>query len=72
MPHGNSDHKQKNTQNRGLADKFERVQYQAGLLVTGGIKNSSYNKILDELGWARFSERVEFPLGLGQHYCIKL
>jgi hypothetical protein len=43
-----------------VADKLERVQYQAGLLVTGGIKDSSYNKILDELGWVRFSERVEF------------
>jgi hypothetical protein len=43
-----------------LGMKLEQIQYKAGLLVTGALKNASYVKILNELGWQPLSKRVNF------------
>ena len=40
--------------------KLENIQYQAGIIVSGAMKTTSYNKILSELGWPRLSERTKF------------
>ena len=39
--------------------KLERVQYEAGKIVSGALKYSSYNKICLELGWPKISERAK-------------
>ena len=42
-----------------LASLIENIQYKAGLLVTGALKNTSYNRIMNELGWEPISGRVK-------------
>ena len=40
-----------------LMETLERVQYQAGLAVTGAWKGTSRVKLYDELGWESLSDR---------------
>ena len=40
-----------------LMEKAERIQYQAGLAVTGAGQGSSRSKLYEELGWESLSER---------------
>ena len=40
-----------------LMEKAERIQYQAGLVVTGAWKTSSRSKLYEELGWESLSSR---------------
>jgi hypothetical protein len=40
--------------------KLEQIQYKVGLLVTGALNNTSYVKILNELGWQPLSKWVNF------------
>jgi hypothetical protein len=42
-----------------LASLLENIQYNAGLLLTGALKNTSYARILSELGWEPISGRVK-------------
>ena len=37
--------------------KLENMQYEAALIVTGGTKLSSINKLYNETGWELLSER---------------
>lgn len=43
-----------------LAKDLERIQYQAGLQITGALRNTSYSKILNELGWQSLAVRIQF------------
>ena len=38
-------------------EEIERVQYQAGLAITGAWKGSSRVKLYEELGWESLSDR---------------
>ena len=40
-----------------LMEKAERIQYQAGLAITGAWQGSSRSKLYEELGWESLSER---------------
>jgi hypothetical protein len=42
------------------SDKLERMQYRAGLAVSGAIRNTSYEKIRSELGWFTLEERRRY------------
>jgi hypothetical protein len=41
-------------------NRLEQLHYRAGMIITGSIKNSSYAKILTELGWTTLSERRNY------------
>jgi hypothetical protein len=41
-----------------LTQRLVHIQYQAAIICTGAIKNSSYEKLLFELGWPSISERA--------------
>jgi hypothetical protein len=36
---------------------LEKLQYKAGLTITGGIQGTSYLKVMNELSWSSLSER---------------
>ncbi len=40
-----------------LTEKLEGMQYQAGLLITGLPRSTSYASVLDEMGWQTLEER---------------
>jgi hypothetical protein len=42
------------------SEKLEQLQYKVGLIVTGAIQLTSYEKIIVELGWKTLSERRIF------------
>jgi hypothetical protein len=42
------------------SEKLEQLQYEAGLIVTGAIEGTSYEKIIVELGWTTLSEWRKF------------
>ena len=46
--------------NSGLTKRLESVQYSAALAVAGGWKGTSYDKLLDELGWEYLYHRRWF------------
>ncbi len=52
-----------------LSDKLERVQYEAGRIICGALKNTSYEKIRIELGWPTLHSRRNF-LSLSLMYKI--
>ena len=39
------------------SERLEQLQYRAGLIITGGIQGTSYQNVLNELGWSTLSER---------------
>jgi uncharacterized protein YuzB (UPF0349 family) len=41
-------------------NRLEQLHYRAGIIITGSIKNSSYAKIVTELGWTTLSERRNY------------
>jgi hypothetical protein len=41
-------------------NRLEQLHYRAGMIITASIKNSSYAKILTELGWTTLSERRNY------------
>ena len=38
-------------------EKIEKIQYQAGLAITGGWHGSNRNKLYENLGWESLSDR---------------
>ena len=46
--------------NSGLTKRLESVQYSAALAVAGAWKGTSYDKLLDELGWEYLYRRRWF------------
>ena len=46
--------------NSGLTKRLESVQYFAALAVAGAWKGTSYEKLLDELGWEYLHHRRWF------------
>ena len=50
-------------------ERFEPVQYSAGLAITGAWKNSSIEKVCEELGWESLNDRrCYMDVRLGQKY----
>ena len=47
-------------QSAALMKNLERIQYQSALIITGAIKNTSYARLLVELGWQRIEDRACF------------
>lgn len=43
-----------------LMNRLENIQYQAGLIVSGALRYTSYDKLCSELCWPKISDRVWF------------
>ena len=50
-------HSSTNGSLNSLMEKIEKIQYQAGLAITGAWQGSNRNKLYETLGWESLSDR---------------